>query len=47
MLVTMTMVLDVEEQDSTKDAIEAAQNQIRSIGNESIFDLFEYEVSDD
>ncbi len=33
MLVQVTIMLNVEEQDSTKDGIESAQNQLRSMGD--------------
>ena len=45
MFVEMTMVLDVEKQDSSKDAIESAQNQLRSMDLEEMIDLFTYTVN--
>ena len=45
MLVKMILMLDVEKQDSSKDAIESAQNQLRSMDLEEMIDLFTYTVN--
>ena len=44
MFVEMTIVLDVEEQDSTNDAIEAAQNQLHSMDAKDIINMLTYAV---
>ena len=42
MNVQITITLDVGEQDSTKDAIESAKNQLRSMSFEDALELFEF-----
>ena len=44
MNVEIAITLDVEEQDSSGDAIQAAQNQLRSMEIEDIIDLACYHV---
>ena len=44
MYVEIKLVLDVEEQDNTQDAIEAAQNQIRSMDSRDLDNMMEYTV---
>lgn len=46
MYVEIKFTLDVEEQDSTSDAIESAQNQIRSMDSADLVNMMEYEVFD-
>lgn len=46
MLVKIVVILDVEEQDSTKDGIEAAKNQLRSMEFEEILELATYVPQD-
>jgi len=45
MEVTITITLNVENQDSTTDAFEAAQNQLRAMDIEDIIKMADYEVS--
>ncbi len=39
MLVKLTIVLDVGNQDNTKDALESAKNQMRAMELEEMLDL--------
>ena len=44
MYVEIKLILDVEEQDSIQDAIEAAQNQICSMDSRDLDNMMEYTV---
>ena len=46
MHVEIKLVLDVEEQDSTQDAIEAARNQICSMDSRDLDYMMEYTIID-
>ncbi len=46
MFVRIEMLLDVGEQDSIQDAIEAAQSEIYSIDSKDLVNIFEYEVQE-
>jgi hypothetical protein len=46
MFVRIEMLLDVGEQDSTQDAVEFAQNEIRNIDSRDLVNIFEYEVQE-
>lgn len=46
MIVRITIVLDVGEQDSTKDAIEIAENQIREMDGRDIVNMAEFQGYD-
>jgi hypothetical protein len=46
MEVVLTITLEVGQQDTTNDAIESAQNQLRAIPFEDVLAIGEYEVLD-
>lgn len=46
MLVQVTIVLDVGEQDNTEDAFDSARNQLRSMDSEETLELFDYTIAD-
>jgi len=43
-IVTATIGINVGEQDSTKDAIESAQNQIQSMDIEELIRLIDFQI---
>ena len=47
MLVKITIVLDVCDQDSTKDGIDAAKNQLRGMDFEEILEIATYTPNPD
>lgn len=46
MIVKTTIILNVGEQDSTQDAIESAENQMRSMELEELIDIMDSEIID-
>lgn len=47
MIVQITIMVDVGEQDTTKDGIESARNQIRTMDLEDVIDLAVYTEAED
>jgi len=47
MFVEIKITLDVGEQDSTKDAIESAQNAVRAMDFEALLDIADYQAKNE